>query len=234
VSLPPADRAVDAVVFDFDGVLADTERLHLGAFQEVFGRRGWPLSEAAYFSRYLGHGDEALLDEYARDHDHVISPTDATALLDEKSDAFRRRLSAAGVLYPGAAACVTRLVSEFALAIASGALRAEITDVLAAHHLLTAFPVIVAIEDVARGKPDPEPFQRAAARLGVEPARCVAIEDSRWGLTAARAAGMRTIGITTTSTAADLAHADALVSTLDEITVARIQALGARGPRVVG
>jgi HAD superfamily hydrolase (TIGR01509 family) len=221
-----ASGAIAAIVFDFDGVLADTEPLHLAAFQDVFSRRGWALTSDDYFSRYLGHGDEALIDAFAGDRRLEVSASDAAVLLSEKSAAFRDRLGTGSVLYPGAAACVARLAGNFRLAIASGALRAEVTDVLAAHGLLASFPVIVAIEDVVRGKPDPEPYRLAAARLGVDPRVSVAIEDSRWGLESARACGMRTIGITTTSSAADLASADRVVQSLDEITLDLLSQVG--------
>ena len=217
---------ITAVVFDFDGVLADTEPLHLQAFQDVFGRRGWTLTPEDYFRRYLGHGDAALIDAFAHDQQIAIGAADAEAILVEKSAAFRARLGAGGVLYPGAAACIARLEPAYRLAIASGALRAEITDVLDAYGLRAAFPVIVAIEDVARGKPDPEPYRRAAEQLGVDPAVCVAVEDSRWGLQSARACGMRTVAIATTSPPADLRAADRLIHSLDELTPDALRAVG--------
>jgi HAD superfamily hydrolase (TIGR01509 family) len=225
--------SIDAVVFDFDGVLADTERLHFGAFRDVFARRGWTLSERDYFTRYLGHGDAALIEAFARDQGHRLAAGDADTLFAEKSVAFRSGLSAGGVLYPGAAECVRDLAARFPLAIASGALRAEIVDVLAAHDLAGCFRAIVAIEDVTHGKPDPEPFALAASRLGLQPSACVAVEDSRWGLEAARAAGMRVIAVTTSTPAGDLAAADRIVARIDEITVDLVAALAPGEARVL-
>jgi beta-phosphoglucomutase-like phosphatase (HAD superfamily) len=75
-------QPISTVVFDFDGVIADTERLHLGAFQDVFADRGWTLDEQAYFERYLGWDDHGLVAAYARDHGLEVGAADADALVD--------------------------------------------------------------------------------------------------------------------------------------------------------
>ena len=106
---------------------------------------------------------------------------------------------------------------RFTLAIASGSLRGEIRHILEASGLLEDFRAIVGADDVTTGKPAPEPYLKAARLLDVDPAAAVAIEDSRWGLESARAAGMRTIGITTTYPASALAPADLIVESLEAI-----------------
>ena len=118
---------------------------------------------------------------------------------------------------------VTAAASHCPIAIASGARKEEIRHILSQAGLSECFSAIVAAEDVHFGKPHPEPFLRAHEKLRVmdrslKASECVAIEDSRWGLAAARAAGMRTIAITTSSPAAALTSADRVVSSLDEIT----------------
>lgn len=220
-----APGPIRAVIFDFDGVLADTERLHLAAFQDVFSPRGWRLSEHAYVERYMGYDDAGLFAAYAEDRGMQLTDGDLAALMEEKSAAFRRRLGRGEVLYPGAIACIGRLVDRFALAVASGALRNEITDILFLAGVLPHFSAIVGAEDVTARKPEPEPYLTAASRLGVDPGQCVAIEDSRWGIESARGAGMRAVGITTTSPAEALAHAHWIVAHLDEVTVDAIQRL---------
>jgi sugar-phosphatase len=102
--------------------------------------------------------------------------------------------------------------------VATGALRAEVLAILTTAGVLPFFHAIVAADDVPETKPDPEPYLAAAARMGLMPSECAAIEDSRWGLASARAAGMRTIGITTTTPRDLLAGADLIVEILDEIT----------------
>ena len=218
-----------AVVFDFDGVLADSEELHLRAFQETFAARGWSLDEREYAERYLGYDDRTTMATYLRDHALPVGSELVDELTHEKALAFDRLLSSASVLYPAAPACVRALEARFPLAIASGSLRAEITGILERAGLLAAFRGIVSAEDVARSKPAPDPYLRAADVLGVRPEDCVAVEDSHWGLDAARDAGMKTIGITTTSQASALSAADRIIGTLDELTPELVQALAARG-----
>lgn len=220
--------AIEAVIFDFDGVLADTEALHFTAFRDVFAERGWPLSERDYLERYLGYDDRGLIVEYGRDHRLNISPDLADAILAEKSTAYRSRLSAMSVLYPGARECVARLSARFPLGIATGSLRDEVIDILTAAELLHAFRAIVAADDGAGSKPSPAPYLAVAQRIAIPANRCVAIEDSPGGLSAARAAGMRTIGITTTMPQASLMEADEIVERLDDIDVDLVRSLATR------
>ena len=208
-----------AVVFDFDGVLADTEPLHLAAFQEAFARRGWTLDAAAYFDRYLGFEDRDLVRAFAIDSRIALAPGDEDALVAAKALAYERGLSRGSMLFPGAPAAVGRLGLHFRLAIASGSARAEIDAALGPAGLASAFQAIVGADDVRRSKPAPDLYLSAIERLGVPPGRAVAIEDSRWGLASARAAGLRTIALTTSYPAATLASADAVVTSLDEVTV---------------
>jgi beta-phosphoglucomutase len=217
-----------AVVFDFDGVLADTEGLHLRAFQETFATRGWTLDAADYANRYLGYDDRATIVTYATDHGVVVRPEDVETLLREKADAFERLLGSGAVVYPTAAACVRVLAARFPLAIASGSLRAEILRILERAGLVDEFRGVVSADEVTRPKPAPDGYLRAAAVLGVRPDECVAIEDSHWGIDAARSAGMKTIGITNTTTALALASADLIVTSLDEVSPALIDALAGR------
>lgn len=217
---------IAGVVFDFDGVLADTERLHYSAFHEVFASRGWELDQDTYVSQYLGHGDRTLIDEFSGTKGVTLTAADRERLFHAKSDAFRRRLAEGEALYPTARACVTRLAPLFRLGIASGALRAEIVDILTAAGLAGFFGAIASVEDVTRGKPAPDLYLVAAERLGVPPSACVAIEDSPWGLASARAAGMLTIGIPNTTGVEALRAADRVVRSLDEVTAEWLRAIG--------
>jgi len=221
----PVTPQVKGVVFDFDGVLADTEALHLAAFQEVFSKRGWRLEPQEYFSRYLGYDDRGLIDAFARDHGLHFTPPDTDRLFTEKAAAYRARLSAGSVLYAGATACITRLHKRFPLAIATGSLRDEVVDILTASGAIAAFDAIVAADDGVDPKPSPAPYLAAASRLGIPPASCVAIEDSPGGLGSAVEAGLRTIGITTTRLRRELERATHVVDALDELTVELIESL---------
>jgi hypothetical protein len=129
------------------------------------------------------------------------------------------------VLFPGADTAVRRLAAQWPLAIASGALRAEIVRVLERENLARFFPVLVAAEDVRAGKPAPDAYVRAvellssAASTPLDPGDCVAVEDSHWGLESARAAGLRTVAVTHTYPPEALTGAEAVVPHLDRLTV---------------
>jgi len=220
--------SIKAVVFDFDGVLADTERLHLRATQEALAAHGWTLDERAYFDRYLGFGDRDLVLEFTRDLGHSIDPATVERIASVKAERYRVHLAAGSALYPAAAACVRRLGVRFSLAIASGSLQAEIQDILVAGGLGDAFRAVIGADDVTNGKPSAEPYLRAAALLGVDPVHAVAVEDSRWGLESARAAGMRTIAITTNYPASALSMADHTVGSLDDISISLVDHLTSR------
>jgi beta-phosphoglucomutase len=221
-----ASPAITTVVFDFDGVLADTERLHLRAFQEVFTTRGWTLDESAYFDQYLGYDDRGLVLAFGDDHSLGLTSGDVKTLVADKGQVFAAHVATGDVVFPGTRACVERMAARFTLGIASGALKDEIITILEAADLLQFFPVIVAANDVTACKPAPEPYLTAAQRLGVIPASCAAVEDSAPGLAAARTAGMYTIGITTTTPAELLTLADRVIRHLDELTPDLVAALG--------
>jgi HAD superfamily hydrolase (TIGR01509 family) len=220
---------VHAVIFDFDGVLADTERLHLLALQQAFAARGWTMTDADYFAHYLGYDDRGIVAAFSAAGGIQITPRDAVAVLADKKRVYGELLAAGRVLFPGARACIQRLAEVFPLAIASGSLRGEIEHILAANRLRDAFTAVVGADDVREGKPAPDSYLSAAAALGVHPAHALAIEDSPWGLQSARSAGLVTIGVTTSYRADGLVEADHIITSLEEVTVALVRRLLARG-----
>lgn len=220
--------SIRAVVLDFDGVIADTERLHFAAFRDVFARRGWGLDESAYFDRYLGFDDRGLVREFVADIGATVTDAESAALVDAKGQLFGQHLASTDILFPGVKAAIEQLAARFPMAIASGALHHEIVAILRTAGLLDQFRAIVAADDVTATKPHPEPYLTAAERLGIAAAACVAVEDSAAGLEAARAAGMRTIGVTTTSPRPALAAADHIVSGLHEVSPELLEELGNR------
>jgi beta-phosphoglucomutase len=147
------------------------------------------------------------------------------ALVDQKTRIFQDLAASSDVLFPGAVACLDRLGARYPLGIASGALKHEIQQILRRHRLEDRFRFIVASGDTPRSKPAPDPYARAAELHGLPPASCLAIEDSRWGIEAAKAAGLKCVGITTTYDAASLPGADAIIGSLDEFTIEFIQRL---------
>jgi beta-phosphoglucomutase len=218
---------IKAVVFDFDGVLADSEPLHLRALQETVAPLGVTVTRTEYYERYLGYDDAGAFHAIASDHGLATDEPAVRALIRQKSIIYQALLIGGGVLYSGAVACVERLRAEFPLGIASGAHRHEIEAILRAGGLEHHFRFIVASGETPNGKPAPDPYLRAAGLHGLSPGECVAIEDSRWGIASAQSAGMPCVGITHSYPARELAEAEAIVSRLDDITTGLIRGLRA-------
>jgi beta-phosphoglucomutase len=215
----PAPRsAIRAVVFDFDGVLADSEPLHLRSYQEVLTPIGITLTRDEYYANYLGYDDEGVFTKIADAHGIRLDARQVAALIDEKTRVFDDVIAAGEMLYPAARACVERISAHFPLGIASGALRHEIEAILRAGNLDRHFRFIVASGETPEGKPAPDPYRRAAELHGVPPSGCLAVEDSRWGIESAKTAGLWCIGVTNTYSREELTMADKVIDSLDELT----------------
>lgn len=216
---------VKAVVFDFDGVLANSEPLHLAAYQEVFSALGVQLTRDEYYANYLGYDDQGVFRKLGAAQGWMLDDGRVAALIEEKSRVFDATIERTDILYPAAAECVQRLGAEFPLGIASGALRYEIEMILERARLHRHFRFIVASGDTPNSKPWPDPYIRAAELHGVSASACVAIEDSRWGIESAKAAGLKCVGITTTYPASELRSADRVIDSLGEFRAELIHAL---------
>jgi beta-phosphoglucomutase len=216
---------IRAVVFDFDGVLVDSEPLHLRAYQEVLEPLGTSLPREEYYARYLGYDDYGVFKALAASRNWPIDDGKVKALIEEKSTVFDALLTNADVLYPGTADCIARLAAVWPLGIASGALRYEIETMLRGRALEQYFRFIVAAGDTPAGKPAPDPYRKAATLHGVPTSECVAVEDSRWGIESAKAAGLWCIGITNTYPVSELMEADAIITSLEELTPDLIRTL---------
>jgi beta-phosphoglucomutase-like phosphatase (HAD superfamily) len=216
-----------AVVFDFDGVIANSEPLHFRALRDVLASTGVSLSERDYYARYLGFDDAGALHAIGADSG-AFGPAQVASLVSRKAVRFEELEADAGMLFPGAAAAIRRVAASVPIGIASGARRDEILRVLEAAGLTDLFAAIVAAEDVSRSKPDPAPYLLAVRLLAavagdsLQPGDCVAIEDSRWGLESARQAGLRTIAVTHTYTLAELGAADLVLDSLEALDVASL------------
>jgi beta-phosphoglucomutase len=222
---------IQAIVFDFDGVLADSEPLHFRAMREMMATLNVTLTEEHYYSTYVGYDDEGVFRLLEEEQGWKLGEQRIAALIEQKTEIFQKLVGAADVLFPGAIACIERLGRRYPLGIASGALKHEIQQILGRHGLEEHFRFIVASGDTPRSKPSPDPYVRAAHLHGLPPAACLAIEDSRWGIEAARAAGLTCIGITTTYSAEELPNAEAIIGSLDEFTIELVESLGAAADR---
>jgi beta-phosphoglucomutase len=215
---------IRAVVFDFDGVIANSEPLHFRAYRDALAVRGIPLTDLDYDDRYLGFDDVGAFEAIARDRGVRLSAGEVAGLVAEKAARMEVLEREASVLFPGARDAVKRMADTWPAAIASGAIRAEILRVLQREQLRSYFRAIVGAEDTARSKPAPDPYLRVVDLLSeamgshLHASECVAIEDSRWGLESARAAGLHAVGITHTYPADALAGAEVVIDHLDRLT----------------
>jgi len=224
---------LQAVFFDFDGVIADSEPLHLRAYQAVLQKHGIALEKTDYYTRYLGFDDVGLFQALAADRGITVDSATIDGWIASKSRMVEEMLSNDSVLFPGAAACVKMFAEQVPLAIASGALEPEIAIVLDHARLRGCFKAIASASDGVRGKPAPDLYLLAMAKLRgqlhdqapFEPASCIAIEDSHWGLEAAARAGLRCVAITHTYPASELGRADLIVERLADLTIGGVEEL---------
>lgn len=208
---------IEAVVFDMDGVIVDSEQVWDDVREQLAEERGGRWHAGAQkammgmsspeWSAYM-HDEIGLAESPEEINDEVVR---------RMLERYRERLP----LIDGAVEAVDRLARAFRLGVASSSNRPLIERVLESAGIAGRFEVVVSSEEVARGKPAPDVYLEAAAKLGVDPGRCAAVEDSSNGLRAAHAAGMRTIALPNTHypPARDaLELADAVVSSPDELT----------------
>ena len=221
--------ALQAIVFDFDGVIADSEPLHLRAFQQTLAEAQIELSGRDYYSRYLGYDDVGLLQALAADRAIPMSDREITALVARKGARLQEMMQGDHVLFPGALDFIRAAAAAVPIAIASGALGPEIRRVLERERLTTCFTCIVGAEDTPASKPAPDPYLLAVAQLGrtmtgLRASECVALEDSPWGLQSAQAAGLRTVAVAQTYDKSALL-ADAVIGSIDELDISMLQRL---------
>ena len=218
---------IRAIVFDFDGVLADSELVHLRSYQEILAAAGISFTKDEYWSRYLGLDDVGVFTQIASDKGLLLADEEVELLIREKSRRFEALVSRENVLFPAAVEVVRALAAEWPLGIASGSLQREIDLMLQGAALSDAFRFIVSADDTDRSKPAPDPYLLAAERHGVPPAECLAIEDSHQGLESARAAGFRTIGVASTYPRRSLTLlADVVVDAIEQITPDLVKRIG--------
>jgi beta-phosphoglucomutase len=203
----------EALLFDFNGVIADDEEQHREALSVVLAAHGIVPTREQYYADFLGFDDRQCLIEAFRRAGQLLPAIRLDRLLAEKSRVYQRLIEGALALVPGAADFVARAAERFRLGLVSGALRHEVDLVLERSGLRRYFDVLVAAEDVGRCKPDPTGYLQAHAALDrrrpLAIGQCVVIEDSLPGLRAARAAGMPCAMLTTSHSPAALAGAGA-------------------------
>jgi HAD superfamily hydrolase (TIGR01509 family) len=223
--------ALQAIVFDFDGVIANSEPLHLLAFQQALADDDVELTANDYYSHYLGYDDVGMFGALGRDRGLSMGSGRVATLVARKGERMQDLLRSGSVLFPGALEFIRTAAAAVPIAIASGALRHEIDEIIDAAGVGDLFATIVAAGDTPESKPSPAPYRLAFERLreqtgvALDPRRSVAIEDSRWGLESARGAGLRLVGVTSSYSADELSAAELVVDGLATLTLPALDRL---------
>jgi len=221
-----------AVIFDFDGVITDSEILHLRAFNRSLVPFGIEITTKDYYQDYLGFSDfdcyRALIERGLIQIEEGQIPD----IIKEKSRIFEELTKTEGRTIEGVHEFLEMLeLNKIPMAICSGSLLVEIELMLDEAKLRHFFTIIVSAEQVKKGKPHPEGFLLSLQKLNevcqppITAAECVVIEDSQWGLKAGKDAGMHTVAITNSYDADQLSMAEKVVSRLNELTIADLQQL---------
>jgi len=219
----------EAVLFDFDGILVDSEPMHHRAFTEVLDPLGMGFTWGEYVETYMGFDDRDAFREAFRAKGIDLDDANLAKLVAAKSEAFLRGLRDGVTAYPGAVSLVEFLrAAGLPLALCSGALRSDIDPVLAQLGVARCFDVIVSADDVRKSKPDPESYALAFARLSERyvtmltvPGKSVAVEDTPAGIRSAKGAGLRVLAVTNSYGAGELAEADWITDSLESVRIER-------------
>ena len=211
-----------ATLFDFDGVLVDSEPVHLAAFNDVLAPRGVTIDERAYSERYMSLDDAGVFRLALAVEGRAPPEDEVRALVEAKSPRFLVRFAETFRAYPGAAEIVARRAARGPVGIVSGALEPEIVFALEKMGLSGAISFVVSAERTLASKPDPAPYLLALEELRLlDHARgAVVLEDSLGGIVSAKRAGLRCIAVAHSYSRDELlrAGADAVVSDLASAT----------------
>jgi len=218
-------RRPEAAIFDFDGVIVDTEPLHCAAFRRVLEPLGIAFTWDEYVETYMGFDDRDAFREAFRRHGRRLDDGALSELIAGKSRRFQDLLREGVTAYPGTVALIVALhASGTPLAICSGALRTDIDPILDQLKIAHCFRHVVAADDVRKGKPDPEGYLLAYRRLSrthgpslAAPGRCLAVEDTPAGIEAAKRTGLSVLAVTNSYPAEALAQADAVTDSLAHV-----------------
>lgn len=218
---------LQAIVFDFDGVIVDSEPLHYRALLSVVEPLGVRFDYRRYLREYIGYDDRDFFLAVARDFNLRLDDSQLDLLILQKATAFEHIARQGVQALPGAVELITAAASAMPIALCSGALRRDIDVILPAldsGKIPAMFRTMVTAEQVARSKPDPESYRLAVKRLDLPAAACLAIEDTPAGVASARGAGLRVLAVSQSVGPEPLAAADRVVPTLADVTLQKLHA----------
>ena len=216
------------VVFDFDGVIADTEPVHFELFRQVLADEGISLTWGQYCEKYLTFDDQEFFTQFLRDNGRKTEKKKIAELMERKRADFAGFIAENCVILPGVRELLSALRDEgIACSLCSGSFVSEIEFVLRGGGIRDYFGIIVGADDVSASKPDPEGYRLIVSKANqqldkgakIAPGRCVAIEDSIGGIEAAKGAGLKCLAVTNSYKAKELGHADKVVKELTGVDV---------------
>jgi len=217
-----------AVIFDFDGIIVDSEPLLLKLAQEMAALEGWTLDDEEYYRDYLALDDRGTVEHLYASHGRRVDLGRRGELVAWKGQRYRDIIREGLPAIPGAREFVAEMARHYPLAIASGSLYVEIDHLLSKLELREKFTVLATADDCQRSKPDPEVYLMALSRLrpleqfrdeSLQAEECLAIEDAPLGVIAAQAAGFKCMALTHSRPATELQHADLVAPDFSQVAM---------------
>ena len=207
------------IIFDFDGVILDSENSHFIAFNEGLKNININISEDEYYSKYISLDDRGVITNVVNDKNISVTNEEINMIIKNKNDYFESRLIDNSKLFPGVEELIIQLSKNFVLSIGSGANRSEIIKTLKNNNIYDYFEIIVSADEVNNPKPNPETYNRVLDNINTDfnINEIIVIEDSPGGIEAAKSAGLRCIAITNTFDNEELGKADIIVSNYEDI-----------------
>jgi len=213
---------LEAVIWDMDGVIADTLDYHYRAWRDIFKERGITFT-IAEFMPYFGRRHDTIIRAVLGD---TLSPVEMEALSAKKQALYRRMVEPNVIPLPGAVELIRALnKSKIKTAIGTSAVPDNVNVIIRGLGIEKCFQAIAYGTEVPEGKPSPDIFLLAAKKLGVKPAGCVVFEDAIAGVAAAKAGGMKCVAVTNTHPADKLREADLIVNSLVKVDIATLKRL---------
>ncbi len=208
--------SIRAVIWDMDGVIADTAQQHFLSWQAAFQKRGTKFTEDD-FLHHFGQRNDTIIHSIKG---AGVAPAEIEAIAEDKEDYFRRNIVNNLKPFPGVIRLLKILkANDLLAAVGSSAPRENICLILDQLKIADYFQAVVYGQEVLHGKPSPDVFLLAAQKLGAVPSNCIVVEDAVAGVAAAKSAGMRCIAVTNTHPALKLSQADLVVESLEEVSL---------------
>jgi beta-phosphoglucomutase len=211
---------LSAVIFDFDGIIVDSEPMHFRAFNEVLNPLDIEITWEDYGETYIGFDDRDAFKAAFKANNQKIDAKTITTLIAKKAAVFQQYILNGDVSpLPGAVELIKSIPARLPIALCSGALLEDILPILGNLGIQDAFNVIVTAEDTPKSKPDPAPYKLTLEKLGIDdPATAIAIEDTPAGIVSAKGAGLKVLAVTNSYDRDFLMEADAVTDSLERIT----------------